>query len=406
MNSFPPDASQPGPSTPPFKSREAMEQLNQDAAHLHLWIRTQANQPAQAPWHRNPGLGLVGETTSGRVGAGQLKAVAHRWSWTEIAPYLDRIASIARSADVSPLEFVERQQLLLVNPGFGGRLQISNSIRCAVSIYNPGDKAPVHVHTPNASRTILSEGGGYTTVDGERCDTHRGDLILTPSGAWHGHGNDGSEATVWVDILDWPLLEFLDCIWLDRAGPTGESTGVTSTPSGPIRESAKMYGYGGMLPGFASNRHDIGCDYTPMVHYQGKHIRDALRGLRQQTGDPYEGITIKFVNPTTGGPIFPTLDYSAILLRPGEETQPKRETSSTLFIVMEGHGTTEVGGKAFNWEVNDILVSPNFLWRKHINRGDTDAILYAVSDRTLMQKIGQYRAQGRLSDGGVVDVSS
>ena len=404
MSSFPQDASRPDPST--FNSREAMERLNQDAAHLHIWIRTQANQPAQAPWCHDAARGLMGDTTSGRVGAGQLKALAHRWSWTEIAPYLDRIASIARSADVSPLEFAERQQLLLVNPGFAGRLQIGNSIRCAVSIYNPGDRAPVHVHTPNASRTILSEGGGYTTVDGERCDTHRGDLILTPSGAWHGHGNDGSEATVWVDVLDWPLLEFLDCIWLDRAEPTGESTGVTGTPSGPVRESARMYGYGGMLPGFASHRHDIGCDYTPMVHYQGDKIRDALRALRDQIGDPYEGITIKFVNPTTGGPIFPTLDYSAILLRPGEETQLKRETSSTLFIVMEGHGTTEVGGKPLNWEVNDILVAPSFLWRRHINRGETDAILYAISDRALMQKIGQYRAQGRLSSGGAVDVSS
>ena len=54
-------------------------------------------------------------------------------------------------------------------------------MRCAVSIYNPGDVAPVHIHTPNASRTILSNEGGYTTIDGERCEAARGDLILTPN---------------------------------------------------------------------------------------------------------------------------------------------------------------------------------------------------------------------------------
>ena len=82
---------------------------------------------------------------------------------------------------MSPIEFAERQQFLLTNPGLGGRLQVTNTIRCAVSIYNPGDVAPVHIHTPNASRTILSENGGYTVVEGERCAASRGDLILTPA---------------------------------------------------------------------------------------------------------------------------------------------------------------------------------------------------------------------------------
>ena len=36
----------------------------------------------------------------------------------------------------------------VVNPGLGGRLQISNIIRCTVSIYNPGDQAAAHLHRP------------------------------------------------------------------------------------------------------------------------------------------------------------------------------------------------------------------------------------------------------------------
>ena len=141
----------------------------------------------------------------------------------EIAPYLDKIAEIARGADVSPIEFAERQQFLLTNPGLGGRLQVTSTMRCAVSIYNPGDVAPVHIHTPNASRTILSEKGGYTTIEGERCEAARGDLILTPNGTWHDHGNDGSDPVVWIDVLDFPLMEFLDCVWLDEAYPRGHS---------------------------------------------------------------------------------------------------------------------------------------------------------------------------------------
>jgi gentisate 1,2-dioxygenase len=197
-------------------AREEMERLNAEAGQLQIWLRTQANAPAQRPWFRETGLEASGRIAKGRVGAAQLKPVAHRWRWTEIAPYLDRIAEIARRADPrnarpggrlsggSPIEFAERQQFLLTNPGLGGRLQVTSTMRCAVSIYNPGDVAPVHIHTPNASRTILSEKGGYTTIDGERCEAARGDLILTPNGTWHDHGNDGAEPVVWIDVLDFP----------------------------------------------------------------------------------------------------------------------------------------------------------------------------------------------------------
>src|SRR5437899_1371058 len=159
-----------------------MEALNAEAGKLNIWLRTQANAPAQRPWFRDTGVEAVGRVAAGRVGAAHLKAAAHRWRWTEVGPYLDRIAEVARTAEVSPIEFADRQQFLLVNPGLGGRLQVANTIRCAVSIYNPADVAPAHIHTPNASRIILSENGGYTLVEGERCDAARGDLILTPNG--------------------------------------------------------------------------------------------------------------------------------------------------------------------------------------------------------------------------------
>ena len=148
-----------------------------------------------------------------------MKTAPHIWRWKEYSPYLHQISEIARKADVSPIEFADRQSILLLNPGLNGRLQVTNTIRCAISIYNPGDVAPVHLHSPNASRTILSDKGGYTVVEGERCTADRGDLILTPNGTWHDHGNDYSEPVIWIDTLDWPLMEFLDAAWVDHDMP-------------------------------------------------------------------------------------------------------------------------------------------------------------------------------------------
>jgi gentisate 1,2-dioxygenase len=393
-------------SAPVLAAREAMERLNSEAAAFHVWLRTQANAPAQPPWFRETGLDANGHVAAGRVGAAQLKPVAHCWRWREIGGYLDRIAEIARSADVSPIEFAERQQFLLTNPGLGGRLQVTSTMRCAVSIYNPGDVAPVHIHTPNASRTILSENGGYTTIEGERCAAARGDLILTPNGTWHDHGNDGDEPVVWIDVLDFPLMEFLDCVWLDDEYP-GESQGNVRSQSvtRAAGYSHRLYGKGGLVPGFLPHRRGFGRNTSPMFHYRGADVRAALADLRDVAADRYEGVVLRFVNPAAGTSVFPTLDYRATLLGSGEETLFKRETAATLYQVIEGSGTTEVAGQSLEWQCNDIFVVPGFAWRRHINRGDSDAILYAVSDMPLLEKIGQYRAQGRLPDDTVVEIA-
>ena len=139
------------------KARELMEAINTDAGKDNIWVRTQMNAPSQRAWFADPsGTGTKG---TGRVAIGQMKSAPYRWRWKEYKAYLDRLARIAAEADVPPIEFADRQSILLTNPGLGGRLQVTNTIRCAISIYNPGDIAPAHVHSPNASRTILSSQG-------------------------------------------------------------------------------------------------------------------------------------------------------------------------------------------------------------------------------------------------------
>ena len=251
------------PALPPDVLEE-MERMNEEAAPLHIWLRTQANAPQRRPWDDG-----ATETIPAHGGG---RAVPHLWKWTDIEPYLHRIAEIA------PLEFTERQQFLLTNPGFGGALRILNTIRVAVSIYKPGDDAETHVHTPNASRTILSDQGGYTTVDGERCEARRGDLILTPNGSWHGHGNDSDEPVIWIDVLDWPVLEFLDAIWIRPDDGRGRAN------SGPDETglSQRLFGTGGLVPRLETN----GGAPARMVHHRGTDIRAALDGMRDLDGKP------------------------------------------------------------------------------------------------------------------------
>lgn len=367
-----------------------MERLNEEAAQLHIWMRTRANAPLQQPWHVTenaaPPHALPNALPPGR------RAVPYLWKWSDVSHYL------AKVAELCSIEQTDRQQLQLLNPGFGGELRIANSIRVAISIYKPGDVAPIHQHTPNASRTILSESGGYSLVEGERCEARRGDLIFTPNGTWHGHGNDDAEPVVWMDVLDWPLLDFLGLIWI--RDDYAQAAVPNDVPAGFSRT---FYGAGGIAPAFEPFARGTGTATSPYFHYRGADILGALETMRAFPGDPYRGRGVEFVNPLTHEHPFPTFAYGAQLLRAGESTRSFRHTASTLFCALAGHGYTEVNGKRFEWGPNDVFVVPNSLWHHHVNASlGEDAVLYSVSDRPLIEKIGQYFAQGRTADNAVV----
>jgi gentisate 1,2-dioxygenase len=382
-------------ATLPAEALAEMERLNDAAAPLHIWLRTRANQPLQRAWHEAAVEPVPEPPSPGEVAPNRrpLRVLPHVWKWAEIAPYLYRIAAIA------PLEFTERQQFLLTNPGLMGALRVTNTIRIAVSIYKPGDQAPLHLHTPSASRTILSETGGYTLIEGEQCVANRGDLILTPAGTWHGHGNDDQEPVIWMDVLDWPLLEYLDVIWMrhDYA-----SQDVNTAPP-QVNYSQTLYGSGGIVPRFLPERRGSGQGGTPMFHFRGTEVLRTLANMRQQAGSPWDGILVEFVNPVNGWPVFPTLTYKAQLLRPGEQTQLFRHTASTVYTVLAGRGYTDVNGRRLDWERNDILVVPANMWRRHVNLDTTaEAVLYSLTDEPLLKAIGHYRAQGRFASGEVM----
>ncbi|MGH8238583.1 MAG: cupin domain-containing protein, partial [Steroidobacteraceae bacterium] len=71
--------------------------------------------------------------------------------------------------------------------------------------------------------------GAYTAVNGERAYMQPGDLILTPSWAWHDHGNDTESPVGWLDGLDIPLIESLG---LGFAEPHPDATHESVRPSG------------------------------------------------------------------------------------------------------------------------------------------------------------------------------
>lgn len=330
------------------------------------------------------------------------RALPHRWQWSDIEPRL-RVA-----ARIVPIEECERRALVFANPGLGGKPYATHTIFAAYSLYNPGEQAPVHRHTPAASRFVLEGDGGFTTVEGEKMPMARGDLVLTPNGTWHDHGNDGAQPIIWVDVLDVPLVESLNATIFEfdyREADALSNAGAPTprrvqTVREPLGHSQNLYAAGGLVPRFVDHQRGQNC-HSPMFMYRWENTRQALERLRRYAGSPYDGLILEYTDPTTGGPVMPTLSFRCQMLRPREATRAQRRMASALYVVLDGEGVTEVDGTRLDWRRNDVFVVPSWKWHRHVNGGDGDAVLYSVTDEPTMRALGLYRAEGRLADDAV-----
>lgn len=334
------------------------------------------------------------------------QAVPHLWKWAEVKPWL------AQAYEGVSLEEVHRRTLAFRNPGLNGRPFAATSPFMSISMYFPGDEAGVHRHMASASRFLLEGEGGFTTVGGEKCVLERGDLVITPNGQWHDHGNDGQEPIVWVNVLDIPMTEFFNSVmtewdyWeTDPSSNSGEPIKKKmQTISAPPGHSRRLFGSGGIVPRFGPERRGEGA-HSPMFLYKWEDTAATLRALRDEAGSPYDGILVEYTDPVTGASVVPTLSFNAQLLRPGEETRTHRHTASAIYCVLEGEGYTEVDGKRLDWAENDLFVVPGWSWHHHVNtKAGKDAVLYTVTDRPAQEKLGFYREQARQADGEVAEV--
>src|SRR5882762_778054 len=186
---------------------------------------------------------------------------ATHWSYKALRPLL------LKAGELTPIEKAERRVLVLANPGHGlEKMQASAAMYLGMQLLLPGEWAPSHRHTPNAVRMIVEGEGAYTTVDGEKCPMRRGDLILTPTGLWHEHGHDGTEPVVWLDVLDLPLVHYMEASY----HVNGERQSIRRSGGGSGHPHA------GFLPTPFFEREVT--DY-PMLRYAWRDARTALHAL-------------------------------------------------------------------------------------------------------------------------------
>ena len=301
---------------------------------------------------------------------------AWMWRWSSL------LALAERAGELVPIhEGGDRRVLSLANPGLRGQPFATSTLWGAVQYLNAGEHAPAHRHTPGAIRFILQGDGVYTTVNGDACDMHPGDLVLTPSWNWHDHNSCADRPVVWFDGLDIPTVKALDAVFFEDFPGEG-----LQDVEGQHNRSERLYGGPGLLAaGAAEQTHRN----SPLLVYRRDDIDSTLTALLQESGGPMA--SLDFVDPTSGRPVMPTMGCGMHRLVPGRRTRPFRKVGSSVAVVYRGAGSSIINGQRFEWSAGDMLAIPS--WAIVDHEASEPADVFAITDAPVLKALGLYREE-------------
>jgi gentisate 1,2-dioxygenase len=298
------------------------------------------------------------------------------WAYKTLKPLL------LKAGELTPIEKAERRVLVMANPGHGlDKMQASSAIYLGMQLLLPGEWAPSHRHTPNAVRMIVEGEGAYTTVDGQKCPMSRGDLILTPTGLWHEHGHDGTDPVIWLDVLDLPLMYYMEVSYHINGDRQKILPG----------QGDRQYAQGGVVPTQMFER--SGNPY-PMLRYPWAQAKAALLSIAQDQ-PALEQVQVAYVNPETGRDVENVLGFYALMLRPGQTLRLPARSPAQVFHVIEGGVQASVVGKTFDLAEADTCCAPGYEAVTLKNqRTDQPSFVFVADESPLHRKLGVYENRG------------
>jgi gentisate 1,2-dioxygenase len=283
------------------------------------------------------------------------------WRWTDIRRLLVR-ASEMRGIEGG----ASRRTVRLCTPGNKSKWT-TPTIHASVQLVKPGEIAKAHRHTMGALRFVIEGAGGYTTVDGEQLAMMPGDLILTPSWAWHDHGHHDGKPTIWIDVHDYPFTNGINAIFFEPFTAQRQTIVAPGTKNATAHPS-RMYG---------------GSDYLARINKPSSKLRN----------DPALGATLDYLDPVSGDATLPTMACCLHRLSAGELLGAHRATANRIYHVVSGSGRTHAGNTVLSWETGDIFVVPGWTWHRHLP--DVDAVLFSDNDTPIFKAFGLARREDK-----------
>ncbi|MEV0071619.1 cupin domain-containing protein [Amycolatopsis sp. NPDC050768] len=307
------------------------------------------------------------------------RAVPFHWAYRALRPYM------LHFADALSIEEAQRRVLMLINPGLQQESATVTGLYAGIQIILPSEQAQAHRHSANAFRFIIEGSGAYTTVSGERVHMHPGDLLFTPGWHWHDHYHEGAGPMMWLDGLDFPLVNSLDTQFFELHSETAQKVSV------PDGLSSAQFIHGRLNPAWIGER----SANSPIGNYPWAETKRAFDAIADNAdGSDVDGVVLEYTNPWTGGPVMPTVSCRIQRLVPGFRGAARRHTAGTILHAVRGEGTTIVDGQEITWGEKDIFVVPSWATYEHVNSSKSeDAVLFSYSNEPVVRALGLYREE-------------
>ncbi|KAJ5246771.1 hypothetical protein N7468_001754 [Penicillium chermesinum] len=275
-------------------------------------------------------------------------AVPFVWEYERIRP------SLLRAGNLISEKQAERRVLMLINPTREAPYT-TDTLYAGLQLVMPNETAPAHRHTAFAMRYIIEGNGGFTAVHGKRIQIQKGDVILTPTWNWHDHGKDGCGPMIWLDGLDLPNFRHFPVHFVEHfEQPRYPAENVDTSASPIVFPWARM-----------KAQLDQGEGNWTTQRYLKKDGREVSRIL---------GGCAERLNASTSSPA-------------------RRETTSAIYHVIAGSGTSQVGNETLTWKTGDTFCIPSWYKYQHsANEGET-VYLYRFDDKPMLTALGFYRTE-------------
>jgi gentisate 1,2-dioxygenase len=295
------------------------------------------------------------------------------WHYKDVRPL------IAEAGELITAKEAERRVLVLENPALRGKSRATNTLFAGLQLIMPGEIAPAHRHSASAIRFVIDGEGAYTAVEGEKTVMQPGDFVITANWAAHDHGNTSKKPMVWLDVLDLPTVNFFESMFAEHLDEEAQSTAREDG------DSMARYGSGVLPDGAVASPKQ-----TPIINYPYARTRPILERLKRAGDiDKRHGARVRYANPVTGGWALPTMGAQLALLPKGFKGENYRSTDGTIFVCVEGKGTTKLDDETLEWSPNDVFVVPS--WERYAHKATEEAVLFSISDRPVQEALGIWR---------------
>ncbi|MEM8789414.1 MAG: cupin domain-containing protein [Pseudomonadota bacterium] len=305
------------------------------------------------------------------------RAVPHVWKWNRLLPLAKA------SGDLVPVgRGGERRAIGLANPGLAPNAYVSPTLWAAIQYLGPRETAPEHRHSQNAFRFVVEGEGVWTVVNGDPVRMSRGDLLLTPGWHFHGHHNDTDNPMAWIDGLDIPFSQQMDVGFFEFGADR-----VTDYATPEFSRGERLWAHPGLRP--LSGLQNTAS--SPLAAFRWEHTNCALaeQFALEDEGHPATAApghaAIRYVNPTTGGDVMPTIRCEFHRLREGTQTAPRNEVGSSVFQVFDGVGAVTLAGTRTALEKGDMFVVPS--WVAWSLEAETSFDLFRFSDAPIIERL-------------------